>query len=212
MLYWLSKLACCELCFLPASTSGFLCEPCEASLQIDIVLVPSVPFVDFSFCSYCLEPPLSRYLLQLKDRHRLQALPKLAWLLQQRLPHPLPVSLDALVYIPSSVRKLLSRGFNPAEALASEAAQALNLPVWSQALYKVGGEDQRQLTRKQRFLNMRDSFRINQRYDFVGKKLLIVEDVLTTGATASAAARTLKNAGAQWVGVWALAHTVFQRP
>ena len=64
------------------------------------------------------------------------------------------------------------------------------------------------LNEKERWTNIRDAFRIKNPIEFSGKNILIVDDLLTTGATASEAAHTLKNAGAKTVGILTLAITV----
>lgn len=119
---------------------------------------------------------------------------------------PLFQIADAVVYIPSHPKKLLERGFNPAELLARHVAQHLKLPVYDKALIKRKGLDQRGLSRRQRHQNIRQSLLPGQ-LNLSGQRILIVEDVLTTGATAIAAAQALKAQGASEVNVWALAHT-----
>jgi len=69
-------------------------------------------------------------------------------------------------------------------------------------------EHQTFLTEKERWTNIEGAFKIVNSARFFGKNILIVDDLLTTGATVSEAAATLKNAGAQTVGVLTLAITV----
>jgi predicted amidophosphoribosyltransferase len=68
-------------------------------------------------------------------------------------------------------------------------------------------EHQTLLSEKERWTNICGAFRIKNSAEFFGKNILIVDDLLTTGATASEAARTTKNAGAKTVGILTLAIT-----
>lgn len=210
--YWqnIYHLGECELCFKPSSSAGFLCADCFAQLAkpaTPIRLFQRQSAFDFLHCSYLYQPPLSRWIKSFKDRQQLAQLPKLIWLMQQQV--PLLNQIDAVVYVPSARSKLLKRGFNPAELLARGLAQHYHWPVLAHGLKKHAAADQRGLNRHQRLLNSRRSLGVGK-LDLTGKRILLIEDVLTTGATAYAAALALKQQGAQWVGVWALARTPWQ--
>ena len=210
--YWqnIYRLGECELCFKPSSNAGFLCTDCTAQLakpSAQIRLFQQQPAFDFLYCSYLYQPPLSLWIKGFKDRQQLAQLPKLIWLMQQQVPSL--NAIDAVVYVPSARSKLLKRGFNPAELLARNLAQHYHWPVLAHSLKKHAGADQRGLNRQQRLLNSRRSLGAGE-LDLTDKKILLIEDVLTTGATAHAAALALKQQGAQWVGVWALARTPWQ--
>jgi len=113
---------------------------------------------------------------------------------------------DAITFIPSTRRKLFSRGFNITEIMARRLAKTLGVPLIDNALYKISGHDQRGLSARQRQRNLSNSLQPGQ-LQLKGKHIVIIEDVITTGATANAAARALKQQGAAIVGIWALART-----
>lgn len=194
----------CCLCFSAANFSGFLCQPCFQALEPDEHLFLLDSSIDFAFCSYRYAPPLSHWLIALKDQRQLGTLAKLKWLMLQQQPQLSKV--DAITYIPSDTLKILQRGFNPAELLARHIAQKLQLPVYSNALIKTNSLDQRGLSKRQRQKNVKQSLLAGQ-LNLNEQHILIIEDVLTTGATAIAAAKALKRQGARKVSVWALAHT-----
>lgn len=224
---WLARYSECELCLRPAHCSGFLCQSCFADLPylIDACVQCAEPLphrgrcpacqrqpppFDYTCCNFLYREPLARWLQCLKDQRQLRQVAKLQWLMLNTRPALLTTSamqtLDAITYIPSARTKLLRRGFNPSEFLARAVAKQWHLPLLHQALIKQGGQDQRSLGRVARFRNMKASFRSGR--DAVnGLHILIVEDVVTTGATIFAAAAVLKQAGAASVGVWALAKT-----
>ncbi len=211
----------CELCFAPANHSGFLCSPCYQELtqakhaclfcaepikRMGVchrcLLKP--PPTDSVFCSYLYLPPLSLWIKSFKDQQQLNQLPRLLWLMQSNAPNL--EHINAIVYIPSEGLKLFKRGFNPAELIARKLADTYNLPVLSKALIKKTAKDQRLLGRTERIKNSQQSIQAGK-LNLSNKYILLVEDVVTTGATANAAALALKQQGATYVQVWALART-----
>lgn len=218
---WLTTHAECEICFAPACEAGFLCRSCWQTLPRAVFAcsqcaepmhspgrcnrcLSQPPAMDYAICSYLYEPPLSLWLQQLKDQHQLQRLPRLLWLMTHQAPEF--TGVDGIAYIPSPRRKLWRRGFNPAELLARRIAAQRHLPVLSQALHTQTQQDQRGLNRRQRLQNSRKALRPGGQ-NLQGRHILLIEDVITTGATADAAARALKQQGAAIVGIWALART-----
>ncbi|MBS0235382.1 MAG: ComF family protein [Proteobacteria bacterium] len=115
---------------------------------------------------------------------------------------------DLLVPAPLARWRLLSRRFNQAQILAAEVGRRTGKPVNSFALLRSrSAGHQVGLTRAQRLRNVAGVFRVpsNELPNVAGKAIVLVDDVITTGATASAAARALKRAGARRVDVLALA-------
>ncbi|MDX1932636.1 MAG: ComF family protein [Capsulimonadales bacterium] len=111
---------------------------------------------------------------------------------------------DLIVPIPLHTGRLRERGFNQAERLAGPVADRLRRPLLNRALVRVRATGhQARLSGPERQANMdHDVFRTERPVSVVGKGILLIDDVLTTGATINAAARALKEAGAS--GVYAL--------
>jgi ComF family protein len=118
-----------------------------------------------------------------------------------------------VVPVPLHRTKQKQRGFNQARALAGHAIDALRKshPDWHLTLAprtllrQRSTESQAGLTTRQRRNNVRGAFKVSDPAFVRGKHILLVDDILTTGATARAAAQSLKKAGAASVYVATLA-------
>jgi len=124
----------------------------------------------------------------------------------------LPVSAgdyDLVIPVPLHWRRLWWRGFNQAALLAGEVARRLNLPLETTAIAR------RRFTTPQtsqhhgeRVRNVRRAFAVTRPELIKNRRVLIVDDVMTTGATVDECARVLKAAGATWVDVFTLARVL----
>ena len=112
---------------------------------------------------------------------------------------------DAVCPVPLYPARQRERGYNQAALLADGLARRLRSPLWRNALRRPRPtETQTHLTARQRLSNVADAFRGGSGR-ITGKALLLVDDVMTTGATTSACARALKEAGCRSVHVVTLA-------
>lgn len=118
---------------------------------------------------------------------------------------PREESFDAIVPMPLHWLRRWQRGFNQSSLLATEISRRWNTPVADVVRRSKSTISQAGLTSSKRRLNVRGAFKVRGRLD--GAHILLVDDVLTTGATASACARALKRAGAARVTLLALART-----
>lgn len=109
-------------------------------------------------------------------------------------------SIDVISWIPLSKKRLRQRGYDQARLLAEEIAAKTGLPC-RQLLQKVKNNSAQSLTRdaKQRRENVAGVYALDDGADFSGLRILLVDDVVTTGATMSEAARILRKAGAKSV-------------
>jgi ComF family protein len=117
---------------------------------------------------------------------------------------------DTVVAVPMSAVRLAQRGYNQAWELARRVAAALALPASATLLMRpVDTAHQIELGRVERQRNLRNAFMVDppQRTAVQGRRMALVDDVMTTGATAHAAAEALLRAGAAAVDVWVLART-----
>lgn len=119
------------------------------------------------------------------------------------LPDPPP---GALVPIPLHPARLAERGFNQAELLARPCAERWQLPLLHGVLVRTRAtRPQTDLGEAERRTNVAGAFAVAGPGEVAGRHLLLVDDVLTTGATVAAAAGALRRAGAARVGVLVLA-------
>lgn len=210
----------CLLCDDHAPTRG-LCDDCWTELPwLDGpgCLRCAHPLPTPGICGRCLaDPPhfdqviaATRYgfpvdgLIQAcKYGGRLSAVHALAAILQQ---HP-PQQTDLIVPMPLSNLRLRERGFNQALELARAAAAAVRAPVDAALCVKTRETSpQTRLPWKERRKNIRGAFVVLG--DLTGRHVVVVDDVLTTGATLNELARNLKRAGAASVTGWVVARTV----
>ncbi|NLB89268.1 MAG: ComF family protein [Syntrophomonadaceae bacterium] len=114
--------------------------------------------------------------------------------------------LDIIVPVPLSKGHMEQRGFNQTELLAKQIGKELKLKVNKTALVRVKETPaQRELTKEEREKNLLYAFKIEDNKDIYRKKILLVDDVYTTGSTSRECTRTLLEAGAARVSVitWA---------
>jgi ComF family protein len=115
---------------------------------------------------------------------------------------------DVVVPIPLHWRRRWTRGYNQSEALARPLAAGLGMPILPFALRRVRNTPhQTRQTPSARRDNVRNAFVVRTHTPIARKNVLLVDDVLTTGWTASEAARALRAAGAGRVVVAVLAHS-----
>lgn len=113
---------------------------------------------------------------------------------------------DFIAPVPLHPVKEREREFNQAERLAKHLSDATRIPLNPRLLRRVNPTmTQTRLTKQQRAANMRGAFAIRDGVKLSGKRVVVVDDVFTTGATTSACAQVLKAAGADEVCVWTVA-------
>ena len=118
---------------------------------------------------------------------------------------------DLIVPVPLHPLKEREREFNQAGRLAARLGGVLGIPVDPRLLRREDNtRTQTLLTRDERAANVRNAFVVRTGCQLDGARVIVVDDVLTTGATTSACARALKNAGAAVVCVWTVARAVSQ--
>lgn len=114
--------------------------------------------------------------------------------------------IDLIIPIPLHKTRLREREFNQAQILSLEVAKEFNKVMLEQILIRnLYTKTQTELEYKKRILNVKDSFLVVQKDIIKDKNVLLIDDVLTTGATASWAAYALKNSGANMIFVLTLA-------
>jgi ComF family protein len=114
-----------------------------------------------------------------------------------------------IVPVPLHPAKQHEREFNQAERLASRLGAASQIPVDKRLVQRVvRTRTQTQLSRPERLANVRNAFAMRKGRQLNGERIVLVDDVFTTGATTSACARVLVAAGAREVCVWTVARGI----
>ena len=117
--------------------------------------------------------------------------------------------MDMIVPVPLHYLKKNEREFNQAERLVAGLSRVTGIPLNTAVLTRVEStRTQTMLNRSDRIANVRHAFAPNRQSPetgLAGKRIIVFDDVLTTGATSNACATVLRQAGAARVGVWTLA-------
>ncbi len=118
---------------------------------------------------------------------------------------PRDQAFDLIVPVPLHWRRRMGRGFNQSELLADAVARRYGARAVNAMRRKRSTAVQAGLTNSKRRLNVAGAFAVRRREAVEGRRVLLVDDVMTTGATLSACAGALKRAGARYVAVLTLA-------
>jgi len=137
----------------------------------------------------------------------------LGQLILSRLPANLDISAyQAIISVPLHPQRQRQRGYNQSTILAKEISKTLQIPLIRRNLRRIRQTDEQALLtdRKSRHVNIKGAFRLVDPSSVAGKAVIVVDDVVTTGATVSECARILKRAGAQSVIVLTIARRVLR--
>lgn len=116
---------------------------------------------------------------------------------------------DIIAFIPLHPKRQKERGYNQAELIADYVSEMLNIPISKNNFIKtLNTKSQTRYTYVQRKYNVENSFKIENKDEFKGKKILLIDDVITTGATLEIASHDLLEAGAKEVVGLTFAHTI----
>ena len=221
----------CLFCGLPSRGALPLCAGCKGDLQANKLCcsrcalpLPGSPARSAApLCGQCLRqaPAFDRVIAPwlydemfayLIHRWKYQGEQRLTALLAQLwLCHDLPLgNIDLMVPVPLHWRRRWWRGFNQSQllcrALRDACPELAMLPILDRAISrKRATAAQSGMNARQRARNLKGAFTVHKPCDNL--RVAVVDDVLTTGATAAALARELRSAGASHIEIWCLART-----
>jgi ComF family protein len=156
---------------------------------------------------YPYRPPLQDAICLFKYGGKISLAEPLARLMIDRL--PALTTIDLIIPVPLHAERLREREFNQSLLLADRIGRHLNIPVSCSALIRIApAPPQTTLTRKERLINLRGAFAVPRPQPIAGTRILLIDDVFTTGTTVNACAKTLRKAGSGHVFVLTLGRTV----
>lgn len=213
----------CSLCSSHAEGQQDLCAPCHQELPHNLspcrqcglplegneahlcgrCLKKSPPF-DRSIIPFLYRQPLDKLILALKFHQGLAHARLLGELLAEAV-----VASDSrpqlIIPVPLHPRRLRERGYNQALEIARPVARQLAIPLSLNSVRRVRHtESQTRLDYKARHQNLRGAFLVRRE---IPEHVAIVDDVVTSGSTATALAECLKKSGAQQIDIWAVARS-----
>ncbi len=227
---WLKNIQACLVCDEATESTDCVCNVCETELPwlMEHCEVCALPLpMDGLVCGQCLkQPPAFKQVIapwtysfpvdSLISRFKHQA----RWPFGQMLARQLARSLlhrydnsglsrpDCLLPVPMARKRLRERGYNQALMLARWLGEDLNIAVEEHLVLRPHETvAQQALDARTRKRNLLDAFTLAADAWVQGRHFALVDDVLTTGATAHSLARLLLNAGARQVDVYCLART-----
>lgn len=113
---------------------------------------------------------------------------------------------DVIIPVPISKKRKKKRGYNQSELVANELTQKLNQDIWTDIIIKKkDNKPQSELNKLERIKNVEDIYEINKPIEVKNKKVLLLDDIYTTGSTVNEIARKLKQNQTQEIGVITLA-------
>jgi len=190
----------CDRCGLPfqgAITQEFVCSNCS-DLELHFTRARS---------ALAAEGMLMEIIHHYKYERALWFEPLLCDCLNQKAAPELRAGgWDMIVPVPLHPLREKEREFNQAERLARSLSKAAGIQLETRALRRTAPtRTQTRLTRKERLDNVRKAFALFKGRRFNGERIVLIDDVFTTGATTNACARVLLDGGAAEVSVWTLA-------
>lgn len=200
-------LGVCEACLADLPSMPCVCRVCAVSLPVVGVCgrcQSSPPKLDALFVSFRFAEPLTHLIHAYKYQNQLQLAGVLKQLLVSQIPHFKLNKIDAVFAVPLSRQRLIERGFNQSHELAKMVALKIGKLLLSMDIcYREDRPSQAGLNLKARKENIKGVFKLNGL--FSGKNILLIDDVITTGATLNELAKSFKQKGAAGVFGWVLA-------
>lgn len=212
----------CDVCLDSVISHTVVCRRCGSSLQQTTDLPARPGGMPRGLCADCKQvdppfvrarscgphvPPLSSLLYHFKYRHRPDLSALLGSLLEPVLRASGWESIHGVVAVPTTWWRTWRRGYNQADLLAEDISERIGIPYRRGVLGRRGGGTQVGSGLLSRSRNVRGAFFVRDNRDLLHKNVLLVDDVLTTGATAKEVTDVLIAAGVRKVFLLTLTST-----
>ena len=170
-----------------------LCQNCYKSIK----------YSDDEFCLGYYGGTLKRLILKLKYERDFEAGRIIVEMLKEKIKN---ISSEFyLTYVPMDDEALSIRGFNQCEYLAQELSNEEDRIVINTLIKVKKTKIQKTLSREERYENIKDAFKVVEEKRVYGRKFILIDDVITTGATLSECIKVLKKSGADEIKILTVA-------
>ena len=199
----------CQQCAVPLS-SDTLCPDCQST----------PPAYHRCISAFTYQTPIDNIILRLKNDPYASEIKQLTALLAERIIHTYKQAAKAIpqlvIPMPLHWRKMAQRGFNQSQIIGNLLSNYFlyqhktSIKIHSDICHRISNSQaQHTLDKKQRARSVKNAFSVSAQTDqnIKGKTVAVLDDVVTTGATANAIANALLKAGAKQVDIWCLART-----
>ena len=193
----------CEIVF----PKNYTCIICNNEISEDGLCIKCrndiVPTLEEELCIGYYKGTLKELILKLKYKHDFNAGLILIDLLEEKLKN---IGEDYyLTFIPIGKKSFRERGFNQCEYLAKEISFRINIPIIDTLEKCRETKVQKTLNKEERKVNLIGAFKLKSNVDVKGNKLILIYDVITTGATVKEGKKVLKENGALEIKILTLA-------
>lgn len=173
----------CKVCDMVIKEGNIICDHCKSHPKS----------FEKAYCAVKYNQHTKNAILKFKNDNAKYLAPKFAKLIFDNLTKE-NADFDIIVPVPSHEKSVKKRGYNPALVLAEQLSKICGKPVCDVLIKTVQTQNQKSLNFQQRQTNLENSITLSDKKAIKGKKVLIVDDILTTGATLNACAKLMTKA------------------
>ncbi len=200
----------CPVCNKIIGATDTFCDKCQSELvKYDSYF--TIPQVKKSVAPYVYNDKISPAIFLMKDGIGGNAPYAFGKALAETIKSA-DIQVDFIVPVPIYSQDQCRRGYNQAELIAKETGRILKIKVRSDIVYKNRKtRPQKELTKSQRKINLKGAFSVNNKSEVADKRILIIDDICTTGSTVAEIADILTKCGADSIFCACACKTVFER-
>lgn len=177
--------------------NGFICENCYNNLEIlhREISIDS-PYVDRIYYSLTYNRFIRHMIKKYKYNGKNYLYKPFGQIILTTY-YKINIKVDKIAYVPMDRRKEAMRGYNQGKLLADYVSKKTDKPIINNLVKIKSTKEQSHSSKVDRIKNLKDSFRVKNREDINNLRILLIDDIITTGATMEECSRVLLEAGAK---------------
>lgn len=187
-----------------------LCKKCEIEskkYEINLISKSRKTYFDESMNIFKYDEIIREKLIEYKFQEKAYLYKTFArMILKNRKAYEFLEKYNIIIPVPIHKKRMLKRGYNQSELIAKEICYKTDFKFATNVLVKQKNIiAQSELNKKERIQNIKNAFKIKNSDQIIGKKVLLFDDIYTTGSTANECSKILKQVGVEQVGVLTIA-------